>query len=96
MEPGQVAVMCAELMTGIVLALDGTRAHGTAERYRVFDSIESASSFARQVIRDTPLWECSLFDEAACEVAIYRADPPPPPPPLVRRSWWRRLWRPAG
>ena len=65
---GQVAVVQAELGTGIVLALDGQRYLGSGEAFRAFDSLAAARSFARTVVADKPNVECGLYDSSGTHI----------------------------
>jgi hypothetical protein len=70
---GQVAVVHAEGLTGIVLTIDRSRrAHGAEDRYLVFDSVEDARRHAEEVVRLTPLVECVLLNEAGGQVQVFR------------------------
>jgi hypothetical protein len=89
---GEFAVVCAEALTGIVLSTTGTRAIGSAERYRVFTTIQEAKNCAKRLSVENPLWECLVLDHTAKPIETYRDEDA-----LLRtalserpRSWWSR------
>jgi hypothetical protein len=62
LKTGQIAVVQAELTTGILLAPDGQRYLGSGEAFRTFDSLASARAFAQGVVAAKPEVECGLYD----------------------------------
>ncbi len=65
---GQIAVVQAELGTGIVLAPDGQRYLGSGEAFRAFDSLAAARAFAQSVVAVKPEVECGLYDSSGVHV----------------------------
>jgi hypothetical protein len=68
LKKGQIAVVQAELSTGIVLAPDGQRHLGSGEGFRVFDSLAGARSFTRGVVAAKPQVECGLYDSSGAHI----------------------------
>jgi hypothetical protein len=68
LKKGQIAVVQAELSTGIVLAPDGQRDLGSGEAFRTFDSLAAARAFARGVVVAKPEVECGLYDSSGAHV----------------------------
>ena len=64
LKKGQIAVVQAELSTGIVLAPDGRRYLGSGEAFRIFDSVTEARVFAQGVVAAKPEVECGLYDSS--------------------------------
>jgi hypothetical protein len=62
LKEGQIAVVQAEVSTGIVLTPSGQRYVGSGEAYRAFDSLASARAFAQSVVAAKPQVECGLYD----------------------------------
>lgn len=89
---GEYAVLCAEAATGIVLSVTGTRAIGTAERYRIFSTAEEASECAKGLVAANPLWECAVFNHEGVVTESYRDEKAvlSAATRKPRTSWWRR------
>ncbi len=68
LKKGQIAVVQAELSTGIVLAPDGQRYLGSGEAFRTFDSLPAARTFAQRVVAAKPKVECGLYDSSGAHV----------------------------
>ena len=68
LKQGQIAVVQAELSTGIVLAPDGQRYLGSGEAFRIFDSLAEARGFAQGVVAAKPDVECGLYDSAGAHI----------------------------
>ena len=67
-EGPKVIVMSAEVETGIVLKLDGTRHNrqdATGERYRIFDTLKDAEEFAASSFAKNRKIEFWLYDSDA-------------------------------
>jgi len=63
LRPGQFAVAQAEVETGIVLTTDGQHRHtGAGEVYRIFDTLDAARAFARDVVSTRTRVECGIYD----------------------------------
>ena len=63
LDPGQRAIVFAEVKTGIVLNAKGERDSGLNMYYRVFDSEQEAIAFAQDYIDQNPEIECSIRNE---------------------------------
>lgn len=92
---GEYAMLVVDGLTGIVLTEEGKRAlisDTTSSTYRVFSSLEEATSCARQLVSDHPEWECTLFDHNATVVETHRDRDPlhALAGARPRLSWWRR------
>jgi hypothetical protein len=72
LEGDQVALVCAEAATGIVLGLDGERALGDVPCYRVCASRAAAEALAYELVTDFPDRECSIFDRDQNQIATFR------------------------
>lgn len=73
LQPGQHAVLTAEVSTGIVLRLDGQRRQGGfGEAWRVFDSFEAARAFAVAEVTKNPKVEFCIFAEKQSAVQVIR------------------------
>jgi hypothetical protein len=62
LQEGQIAVVQAELNTGIVITPDGHRHLGSGEAFRAFGSLAAAPAFAHSVVAANPQVECGLYD----------------------------------
>jgi hypothetical protein len=64
LNPGQHAVITAELKTGIILSLDGKRWQkgDSSEPWRLFDSLIAAREFATTEAAKNPLIEFGIYD----------------------------------
>jgi hypothetical protein len=69
LKEGQIAVVQAELSTGIVLAPDGQRYLGSGDAFRTFDTLAEAQEFAQSVVTAKPEVECGLYDFGGAHVA---------------------------
>ncbi len=65
---GQIAVVQAELGTGIVLTPDGQRYLGSGEAFRTFNSLAAARGFAQGVVAAKPEVECGLYDPSGFRI----------------------------
>lgn len=86
---GQCAIVCAELSTGIILALTGEWATGDVDVWRVYPTAEEAESSARALVGRHPSWEAIVHNWRGDVVAIYRGELPP----LARHEGWWKRWR---
>jgi hypothetical protein len=97
LKAGMVAVVLCEGLTGIVLSTALVRATGEGEnKYFVFDAVDAAIAFAREMSTDHPLLECTVLDSqghpletfsnGAALAAATKKQP-------ESRPWWRRLLR---
>ncbi len=68
LKKGQIAVVQAEVSTGIVLSPDGQRYLGSGEAFRTFDSLAGAQAFAQGVVAAKPELECGLYDSSGAHV----------------------------
>jgi hypothetical protein len=68
LKKGQIAVVQAELSTGIVLAPDGQRHLGSGEAFRTFNSLAEARAFAQGIVAAKPEVECGLYDSTGGEI----------------------------
>lgn len=68
LKKGQVAVVQAELDTGIVLSPDSERYLGLGEAFRTFDSLAGARGFAQSVVAAKPEVECGLYDSSGAHI----------------------------
>jgi hypothetical protein len=63
LKTGQRAIVFAEANTGILLTPQGERHIGQAPCYKVLDSEDEATAFARAYVDQHPTIECSIRDE---------------------------------
>jgi hypothetical protein len=62
LKKGQIAVVQAELSTGIVLAPGGQRHLGSGDAFCTFDTLAEAQAFAQSVVAANSEVECGLYD----------------------------------
>lgn len=61
--PGQCSVVFADANTGILLTPEGEWHIGPVARYRVFNSEQEATAFAREHVEQYQAVECSIRNE---------------------------------
>jgi hypothetical protein len=59
---GQYVVGQCEVMTGIVLTLEGKRHLGSGETWLIFDSFDEAKTYSNQKVLDFPEIECNIYN----------------------------------
>jgi hypothetical protein len=96
MADDEVAVLTVEADTGIVLSVDGTRALGSSQRYRVFRSLDEAIEYSRLALRTHPRWECVILDREGKSLQVVRDENALRPRSQPAGSWLGRLIRRVG
>jgi len=65
--------MLAELRTGIIVTLDGTRRYtGEGKYFAECDSVESAESYAEARIEEQPEFEANVRDFEGYSLVVFR------------------------
>ena len=62
LQPGQYALIHAEVTTGTVTFADGQRYLGSGDPWLLFNSFKEAQIYAKRKIMESPELECSIID----------------------------------
>jgi hypothetical protein len=74
LEGDEVALLCAEVATGVILGLDGERALGDVPCYRVCASRAAAEALANELVTAFSDRECLLLDRDQNQLARITVD----------------------
>jgi hypothetical protein len=69
-----VKMLLAELKTGIIQNFDGAYNTHRPFQYLIFESLESATVRAKEMVQADATIECILYDEFGSELAIIRPE----------------------